>query len=79
MLQRVVRSAVIDAPVERVWAVLRDFNSHDRWHDAVEARVPPQSDHDEHRSDVPRFLEDRRRRSTEHDAHRPCDRLAERA
>jgi NADPH:quinone reductase-like Zn-dependent oxidoreductase len=37
MLQRVVRSAVIDAPVERVWAVLRDFNSHDRWHDAVEA------------------------------------------
>ena len=37
MLQRVVRSAVIDAPIERVWAVLRDFNSHDRWHDAVEA------------------------------------------
>ncbi len=37
MLQRVVRSTVIDAPIERVWAVLRDFNSHDRWHDAVEA------------------------------------------
>lgn len=35
MLQRVIRSAVIDAPIERVWAVLRDFNSHDRWHDAV--------------------------------------------
>jgi NADPH:quinone reductase-like Zn-dependent oxidoreductase len=37
MLQRVVRSTVIDAPLERVWAVLRDFNSHDAWHDVVEA------------------------------------------
>ena len=36
MLQRVVRSTVIDAPIERVWAVLRDFNSHEQWHDAVE-------------------------------------------
>jgi NADPH:quinone reductase-like Zn-dependent oxidoreductase len=27
---------VIDAPIERVWAVLRDFNSHDQWHDVVE-------------------------------------------
>lgn len=36
MLQRVVRSTVIDAPIERVWAVLRDFNSHDQWHDVVE-------------------------------------------
>ncbi len=36
MLQRVVRSTVIDAPLERVWAVLRDFNSHDAWHDVVE-------------------------------------------
>jgi NADPH:quinone reductase-like Zn-dependent oxidoreductase/uncharacterized protein YndB with AHSA1/START domain len=35
-LQRVVRSTVIDAPIERVWAVLRDFNSHDRWHAVVE-------------------------------------------
>ena len=32
---RVTRSSVIDAPVERVWAVLRDFNSHDAWHPAV--------------------------------------------
>ncbi|MCA0243935.1 MAG: SRPBCC family protein [Proteobacteria bacterium] len=40
MLQRVVRSTVIDAPIERVWAVLRDFNSHDRWHDVVaESRI----------------------------------------
>src|SRR4051794_16172143 len=35
MLQKVVRSTVIDAPIERVWAILRDFNSHDRWHDVV--------------------------------------------
>ena len=26
-LQRVVRSTVIDAPIDRVWTVLRDFNS----------------------------------------------------
>jgi NADPH2:quinone reductase len=31
----VIRSAVIDAPIDRVWAVLRDFSSHDRWHPAV--------------------------------------------
>jgi NADPH:quinone reductase len=37
MLQKIVRSTVIDAPIERVWAVLRDFNSHDQWHDAVDA------------------------------------------
>ena len=36
MLQKVVRSAVIDAPIDRVWAVLRDFNSHDAWHDIVQ-------------------------------------------
>src|SRR5687767_6788776 len=36
MLLHVVRSTVIDAPIERVWAVLRDFNSHDQWHDVVE-------------------------------------------
>jgi NADPH:quinone reductase len=32
---RVRRSAVIDAPIDRVWAVLRDFNSHSAWHPAV--------------------------------------------
>lgn len=37
MLQRVVRSTVIDAPIERVWAVLREFNSHAEWHDVVES------------------------------------------
>jgi NADPH2:quinone reductase len=32
---RVRRSAVIDAPIARVWEVLRDFNSHWAWHPAV--------------------------------------------
>ena len=32
---RVTRSAVIDAPIERVWAILRDFNSHWAWHPVV--------------------------------------------
>ncbi len=34
-MQRVTRSAVIDAPIERVWAIVRDFNSHDAWHPAI--------------------------------------------
>jgi NADPH2:quinone reductase len=37
MLQKITRSTIIDAPIERVWAVLRDFNSHDQWHGAIEA------------------------------------------
>jgi NADPH:quinone reductase-like Zn-dependent oxidoreductase/uncharacterized protein YndB with AHSA1/START domain len=36
VLQRVVRSTIIDAPIERVWAVIRDFNSHDQWHAVVD-------------------------------------------
>jgi len=31
----VIRSAVIDAPIDRVWTVLRDFGSHRHWHPAV--------------------------------------------
>ena len=31
----VIRSAVIDAPIDQVWALLRDFNSHRIWHPAV--------------------------------------------
>ena len=30
------RSTIIDAPIERVWQMLRDFNGHDEWHPAVE-------------------------------------------
>jgi NADPH:quinone reductase-like Zn-dependent oxidoreductase len=32
---RVHRSTVLDAPVEQVWGLLRDFNSHVLWHPAV--------------------------------------------
>ncbi len=34
-MPRVVRSTILDAPVDRAWAVLRDFNGHDWWHPAV--------------------------------------------
>lgn len=37
---RVCKSTIIDAPIEEVWALLRDFNGHDRWHPAVaESRI----------------------------------------
>jgi hypothetical protein len=32
---KVVKSTVLNAPVEAVWAVLRNFNGHDQWHPAV--------------------------------------------
>jgi NADPH:quinone reductase len=32
---RVTRSTVINAPIDRVWSVLRDFNSHTEWHPAI--------------------------------------------
>jgi hypothetical protein len=35
MMPKVVRSTIIDAPADKVWALLRDFNGHDRWHPAV--------------------------------------------
>ncbi|HZT19318.1 MAG TPA: SRPBCC family protein, partial [Dongiaceae bacterium] len=31
------RSTVINAPLDAVWAILRDFNGHERWHPAVAA------------------------------------------
>lgn len=34
-MQRVLRSAIVDAPIGRVWEVLRDFNSHTQWHPAI--------------------------------------------
>lgn len=34
-MPRVVRSSVLDAPVEAVWDVIRDFNGHEDWHPAV--------------------------------------------
>ena len=32
---RVTRSTVINASIDRVWSVLRDFNSHTKWHPVV--------------------------------------------
>ncbi|MFC3226328.1 zinc-binding dehydrogenase [Marinibaculum pumilum] len=32
---RILRSTIIDAPVDRVWGLLRDFNGHEDWHPAV--------------------------------------------
>ncbi len=32
---KVVRSTILNAPVEAVWDVIRDFNGHDQWHPAV--------------------------------------------
>ena len=34
-MPRVIRSIIMDAPVEAVWDVIRDFNGHDQWHPAV--------------------------------------------
>lgn len=31
----VIRSTVLDHPIDRVWGELRDFNGHDRWHPAI--------------------------------------------
>jgi Polyketide cyclase / dehydrase and lipid transport len=36
----VERSTIVNAPIERVWGVLRDFNGHDSWHPLVsESRI----------------------------------------
>ena len=32
---KILKSTIIEAPVEAVWEVLRDFNGHDRWHPVV--------------------------------------------
>jgi NADPH2:quinone reductase len=31
------RSTVLDAPIDRVWEILRDFNGHESWHPAISA------------------------------------------
>ncbi|MGQ3353514.1 MAG: SRPBCC family protein [Phreatobacter sp.] len=36
-MPKVVRSTIIDAPVDRLWSVLRDFNGHDQYHPIVAA------------------------------------------
>jgi polyketide cyclase/dehydrase/lipid transport protein len=32
---RILRTTIFDAPTDRVWGLIRDFNGHDRWHPAV--------------------------------------------
>lgn len=32
---KVVRSTILEEPVDAVWEVLRDFNGHDTWHPAI--------------------------------------------
>ncbi|MCC8984883.1 SRPBCC family protein [Bradyrhizobium acaciae] len=34
-MPHIVKSTILDAPTDAVWAVLRDFNGHDRWHPGV--------------------------------------------
>ncbi len=34
-MPHVVKSTIIDASTHQVWALLRDFNGHDRWHPEV--------------------------------------------
>ena len=37
---RLSRSTVIDAPVDAIWRLLRDFNGHESWHPAIaESRI----------------------------------------
>jgi NADPH:quinone reductase len=33
------RSTIIDAPIAHVWAMLRDYNGHDKWHPAIAISV----------------------------------------
>ena len=34
-MPKVVKSTILDAPIDVAWDVLRDFNGHGRWHPAV--------------------------------------------
>ena len=34
-MPHIVKSTILDAPTDAAWAMLRDFNGHDRWHPAV--------------------------------------------
>ena len=32
----VYKSTIINAPIDELWAFLRDFNAHDQWHPAID-------------------------------------------
>lgn len=36
---KVLRSTILNAPVDAVWDVVRDFNGHDQWHPVVTTSV----------------------------------------
>lgn len=56
---KVVRSTILNAPVDDVWEVLRDFNGHDRWHPAVATSHMERGDSSDRVGGVRRFkLED---------------------
>ncbi len=38
-MPKVVKSTILDVPIERAWAALRDFNAHEDWHPAVTSSV----------------------------------------
>jgi len=34
-MPKVVKSTILDAPIDAAWDVLRDFNGHESWHPAI--------------------------------------------
>lgn len=34
-MPKVVKSTILNAPIEAAWEVLRDFNGHENWHPAI--------------------------------------------
>ena len=54
-MPRVVRSTIIDAPVDALWSVLRDFNGHEHWHPIVARSVIERSQPSDRISCIRRF------------------------
>jgi Polyketide cyclase / dehydrase and lipid transport len=53
---KVVRSTILDAPVDRTWALIRDFNGHDQWHPLVERSLIERSQPSDKVGCVRRFV-----------------------
>ena len=53
---KVVRSTIIDASVDAVWGVLRDFNGHDHWHPIVRASLIERGQPSDRIGSVRRFV-----------------------
>lgn len=52
---KVLRSSIVAAPVDDVWAVLRDFNSHHEWHPAISTSLIERAQAAEQVSCIRRF------------------------